>query len=70
MSPRSTLRLGTVRLTGKLREGHDGRHGTACPLNDIVAAPVVHLFEELAEVSARLEGGDVFHWLHTRTSYD
>jgi len=70
MSPTSTLRCGTVRSTCKLREGNDGRHGTACPLNDIAAAPVIHLFEELAEVSARLQGGDVLHGLHTRKTYD
>ena len=70
MSPTSTLRFGTVRLTGTLREGHDSRHRTACPLNHRTAAPVVHLFEELAEVSARLQGGDVFRCLHTRKTYD
>ncbi len=70
MSPTSTLRFGTVRLTGTLREGHDSRHRTACPLNHKAAAPVVHFLEDLAEVSARLQGGDVLHCLHTRTPYD
>ena len=70
MSPTSTSMFVTLLLTCKLREGHDGRHRTACPLNHKAAAPVVHLFEELAEVSARLQGGDVLHCLHTRKTYD
>jgi hypothetical protein len=70
MSPTSTLTVRTLLLTVKLPEGNHGRHRTACPLNHIAAAPVVHLFEELAEVSARLQGGDVFRCLHTRTTDD
>jgi hypothetical protein len=70
MSPTSTLRCGTLPLACTLREGHDGCHRATCPLNHIAAAPVIHLFEDLAEVSARLQGGNVFHWLHTRTSDD
>jgi len=70
MSPTSTLRFRPVLVTGNLREGHDGRHRTACPLNHKAATPVVHFLEDLAEVSARLQGGDVCHCLHTRKTDD
>src|SRR5882762_231605 len=70
MSPTSTLSCGTARSTGTLRERNDGCHGATCPLNHIATSSVVHFFEELAEVSARLQGGDMFHWLHTRTIND
>jgi len=70
MSPTSTPRFGTFPLACTLREGNDGRHRTACPLNHIAAAPVVHFLEELAEVSACLQGGDVLHCLHTRKTHD
>ena len=70
MSPTSTPMCGTFPLGCLLREGNDGRHRTACPLNHIAAAPVVHFLEDLAEVSARLQGGDVFYCLHTRKAHD
>ena len=70
MSPTSTLRFGALRLTGTLREGDDGCHRATCPLNHIATSSVVHLFEDLTEVSARLEGGDVFDCLHTRMIND